>query len=123
MYTQVVIFGSWDNLKLFVPLQMRANVTLELYCTTDFTKYNPLLESLFSEYAFEALDDPATINALFDQANSGQGIKIRDLLSHMFLNNWPKDPTTKALSEEPTVVLNHILSWPLFSRCLELNRE
>ena len=102
---------------------MHANVRLELYCTTDFTKYNSLLENLFSDCAFEALDDPATIHVLIDQANTFQGNRIRVLLSRMFLNNWPKYGVTNALSEEPTVVLNHILSWPSFARCLELNRE
>jgi len=104
----------------FIPLQSSPAGRLEIYCYTEFTQCNPLLDELFSKCAFEALNDPSTTDDLLSRAYSMQGIKIRQLLSRMLSVNWPKMPATNELSEDPSVILKHVLTWPSFVRCLEL---
>jgi hypothetical protein len=42
---------------VLLPSQLSPRTKLELYCSEDFSKYNPIIEEFFSKLVFDAVDD------------------------------------------------------------------
>ena len=95
---------------------------LNSYFKTDFTHCNQLLETVFIEYAFEALDE-TQMHILLEEASVTQvHSRQRQMFSKKFIESW-KSLHTTPLSNDPRMIIEHMLKWPSFARYLELHCE
>ena len=92
---------------------------VEVFCKTDFTHSNKLIEKLFCDRAFEALDDETTKQFFMTLATSTYGENTRRLLSQKFKKFWE----TGVMSDNPEMIIENVFSWPPFARYLDLKCE
>ncbi|XP_064641334.1 E3 ubiquitin-protein ligase rnf213-alpha-like isoform X1 [Lineus longissimus] len=87
---------------------------VEVYCgKTDFSSYDPGIDETFSKMAFEAVKEEVNILNI----TSYNKDKYKRLVCQTFEEAWKK-----AIGTDQNIkkIMTHLLSWPSFSRCLEI---